>query len=124
MDKKSEQILEELFAILGLSEGEKERMRFLFNKRIAFDLLKKIESELPEEYRTFIDSEAARITDPTHPMALKIGEYANRLHTREEYDTMTNDIMKKLLPEYVSRASDGLNADIAMRLEECLKKIN
>jgi hypothetical protein len=124
MDKKSEQILEEVFAILGLSEEEKERMRFLFNKRIAFDLLRKIESELPEEYQMFINSEAAHITDPAHPMVLKIAEYAEHLHTREEYETMTKDILRKLLPEYVSHASDGLNTDITVRLEECIKKIN
>jgi len=122
MNVPSQKTLETAFDILGYPDAERVRVRELFKRRIAFELLKKVQGELPEEQRAFLESAAPMVADANHPMVAEMSKTLQSLHTIEEYDEMTEPIMKELVREYVSRAiRDGASAETADRLENLLR---
>ncbi len=123
MDRETKEILLELFSILGFSDEEKKSALTDFQKKLAMELLRMVQDELPEEYREFVATEGAKITDPGHPMVLKIQIELKKLHTMDEYFEMSRGILKKLLPDYIRHMSEGLSAEKIELLENCLKKI-
>ncbi len=125
MDTESKQVLDDLFAILGFSEKQKEGSLLMFKKKIAEGILNRVKSELPEEYRQFIEKEGAGVTDPNHPMIAPIHEALKKLHTDEEFHAMTHEILKNLLPEYVIEVSKlNVGADVTEKLEKRIKEFS
>lgn len=121
MDEESKNVLLQIFAVLGFSEEENKKALLDFQKKIASELLRSVQGELPRKYREFIAKEGPAVTDASHPMVVEIRNALRSMHGDEEYRAMGKAILKQLLPGYADYMAKGLSEEKSALLRKLLK---
>ncbi|MBI4087209.1 MAG: hypothetical protein HY434_00040 [Candidatus Liptonbacteria bacterium] len=124
MSPESQKLLMDVFSILGFSEEEKGKALLDFKKKIAAEVLKSIKPELPEEYRNFLAKEGSRVTDPRHPMVVKMKAFLQELHSKEEYQAKEKKSFIGIFKDYIEYMKQGVNAETAVLLDQKTKDVS
>lgn len=112
-------ILFEMFDVLGFSGEEKEKALETFKKKLAFELLKEVQGELPQDQKEWLRQPAPDMGDP------KFAEIQNAIksmYTSGQLHERAKPIFRKLLEDYVNFMSQDLNAEEISKLNGLLVK--
>jgi len=115
MKGEFKKILFDTFGVLGFTEFEKEEALETFKKKLAFELLKSIQSELPQDQQEWLGQTNPDMQDPKFN---EIQEIIKNKYTKEQLYERTTPIFKNLLEDYVNFMSQDLEPDTTSRLKE------
>jgi vacuolar-type H+-ATPase subunit H len=124
MNEKLKKLLLDIFAVLEFSEEEKKIALLDFEKKVAAEILRSVQDELPANYREYIERNMSKADNAADPMVGKIREELRRLHSKEEYQKMGGEILNRLLPKYIEYMGTGLSAEKQQLLEEKIRNLN
>lgn len=108
-------ILFEVFGVLGFSDTEKEEALQTFKKKLAFELLKSIQGELPQDQQDWLAKENQDMNDPVFS---EIQKTIEGMYNQEVLYDKSKPIFKKLVSDYVEFMSDGLDPESTAKLKE------
>ncbi len=123
MDEDSRKILTELFISLGFSEKEQKKALLDFEKKVATEILMSVHDKLSREQRDFLAKDARKITDPNDARLIPIKNDLKNLHSAEEYQKMSKEILRKLLPRYVDYMGQGMSEENSVRLRKIIARL-
>jgi hypothetical protein len=115
------EILDQIFAVLSLSEDEKQKVTFFFKKKLASGLWKKFQGEFSEEVQNWVASHPDATPDEPEVKALQ--EKMLSKHSEEEVFAASRGLFKNILEEYLVSMSDGLDEPAKLRVAEIIKRI-
>ncbi len=101
----------QIFDVLGLSDDEKPRALDIFKKKVAAEVLRIVQGQLPEEQQSWIAGHLQFQPDPADPKVLEIKNKIGELFSETQLSDITRIAFKKLVKEYIDFMSDGLDAD-------------
>lgn len=108
-------ILVNIFDVLGFSDMEKEGALQTFKKKLAFELLKSIQGELPQNQQDWIVKGSGDMTDSVFSEIQKtIGE----MYSQEVLYEKSKPLFKKLVLDYIEFMSEGLDPESTAKLKE------
>lgn len=113
-------ILLEIFNVLGFSNTEKEEALQTFKKKIAFELLKSIQGELPQDQQDWLAKESQDMNDPVFS---EIQKTIQGMYSQEVLFDKSKPIFKKLVLDYIEFMSNGLDSESAAKLKEVVNNI-
>lgn len=107
-------ILMEVFGVLGFSDAEKEEAVQTFKKKLAFELLKSIQGELPQNQQDWLAKSSQDINEPIFP---DIQKTIQEMYSQEVLYEKSKPLFKKLVSDYVGFMSEGLDLESAAKLK-------
>ncbi len=110
------EVLEEVFSILELTEEEKKQAAETFKKRLAFNVLRSVQSELPLEQRDWIDQNSSNTTTADNQKLTEIRSAISELYTPEELFEKSKPIFRSLLEDYIKFMSPDLSEEEVSQL--------
>jgi hypothetical protein len=113
-------ILFETFGVLEFSDTEKEEALQTFKKKLAFELLKSVQGELPQAQQDWIANGNGDMNDPVFS---EIQKTIQEMYSRESLYEKSKPIFKKLVSDYVEFMSDGLEPESVAKLTEIVNKL-
>ena len=113
-------ILLEIFVVLGFSDTEKEEALQTFKKKLAFELLKSVQGELPQGQQDWIVNGGQDMNDP---MFAEIKKNIQEMYSQESLYEKSKSVFKKIVSDYTEFMSDGLDSESVGKLNEILNKI-
>ncbi len=108
-------ILFNIFGVLGFSDTEKEEALQTFKKKLAFELLKSIQGELPQDQQDWLAKESQDMNDPIFS---EIQKTIQEMYGQEVLYEKSKPIFNKLVIDYVEFMSDGLDPESTAKLKE------
>ncbi len=120
MKGKYKNILLEIFDVLSFSDTEKEEALLTFKKKLAFELLKSIQGELPQSQQDWL---AKQNQDMNDPMFLEIQKTIKEMYSQEVLYDKSKPLFKKLVSDYVEFMSEGLDSESTSKLKEIVNKL-
>lgn len=122
MTPESEQLLKDIFDILGFSEKERAATTLNFKKALAAKLLTSVARQLSPEHQAYLAERGPSLTDGADPMVAEIREALKKLRTDDEYRAMIAQEFRALITDYLTFVGRGKSADTVYQLEERLKR--
>ena|SRR3989344_5527477 len=113
-------ILLEIFGVLGFSDSEKQEALQTFKKKLAFELLKSIQGELPQSQQDWLAKESQDMNDPVFS---EIQKTIQEMYSQEVLYEKTKPMFKKLVSDYVDFMSEGLEPESTAKLKEIVSNI-
>ena len=113
-------ILMEIFGVLGFSDTEKEKALQTFKKKLAFELLKSIQGELPQNQKDWLVKESQDMNDPIFS---EIQRTIQEMYSQETLYDKSKPLFKKLVSDYVEFMSEGLDPESMAKLKEIVNNI-
>ena len=113
-------ILVEIFEVLGFSDAEKEEALQTLKKKLAFELLKSIQGELPQNQQDWLVSGNGDINDPVFS---EIQKTIQEMYGQEVLLEKSKPVFKKLVVDYVEFMSEGLDSESTAKLKEVIIKL-
>lgn len=113
-------ILLEVFGVLGFSDTEKEEALQTFKKKLAFELLKSIQGELPQDQQDWLIKGG---TDMNDPIFSEIQKTIQEKYSQEVLYDKSKPVFKKLVSDYVEFMSEGLDPESTAKLKEVVNNI-
>ena len=113
-------ILLEIFGVLGFSDSEKQEALQTFKKKLAFELLKSIQGELPQSQQDWLAKESQDMNDPVFS---EIQKTIQEMYSQEVLYEKTKPMFKKLVSDYVDFMSEGLEHESTAKLKEIVSNI-
>ena len=113
-------ILLEIFGVLGFSDSEKEEALQTFKKKLAFELLKSVQRELPQNQQDWL---AKQSQDMNNPIFSEIQKTIQEMYSQEVLYEKTKPMFKKLVSDYVDFMSEGLEPESTAKLKEIVSNI-
>lgn len=108
-------ILLEIFGVLSFSDAEKEEALQTFKKKLAFELLKSIQAELPQDQQDWLIQANPDMQDSK---LLEIQETIKNMYSEEALYEKSKPLFKKLVSDYVEFMSEGLEPESVVKLKE------
>ena len=108
-------VLFDIFDVLDFSDAEKEKALETFKKKLAFELLKEVQGELPQDQQEWLSQANPDIQDQKFN---EIQEIIKNKYTKEQLYERTKPLFKKLLEDYVAFMSQGISIEEAAKLRE------
>lgn len=118
MDHKYREVLREVYTILGFSDEKKDQAVEDFKKRFAFELLKSVQNELPQEQQDWLRENSNGTISPSDPQVLAIQKTISEKYSSEELFAKSQPVFKKLLNDYIDFTSKDLNSDQISQLRD------
>ncbi len=115
MKEEYKNILMEVFGVLGFSDTEKEEALQTFKKKLAFELLKSIQGELPQNQKDWLAKNGQDMTDPMFP---EIQKTIQETYSQEVLYEKSKPLFKKLISDYVEFMSEGLDQESNDKLKQ------
>ncbi len=113
-------ILLEIFDVLGFSSSEKESALETFKKKLSFELLKSVQSELSQEQQEWLSQAAPDMNDP---MLAEIRKTIQEKYSQEVLYEKSKPFFRALVLDYIQFMSDGLDEGSAAKLQEISSQI-
>ncbi len=113
-------ILEEIFDILGFSVAEKAQALETFKKKMAFELLKSIEKELPQEQQDWLADPKMNQADPRLP---EIQKMIQGMYSEEQLYEKSRSIFKTMLDDYIDFMAEKLDPEETQKLKEIADRL-
>lgn len=113
-------ILLEIFSVLGFSDNEKEEALQTFKKKLAFELLKSVQGELPQNQQDWLANGSKNTNDPIFS---EIQKTIQEMYSQEVLYEKSKPLFKKLISDYVEFMSDGLDLESITKLKEIVNHI-
>ncbi len=110
----------EVFSVLEFSDTEKEEALQTFKKKLAFELLKSIQGELPQDQQDWLSKENRDMSDP---MFSEIQKTIQGMYSQEVLYEKSRPIFKKLVADYTEFMSEGLDPESTAKLKEIVNNI-
>jgi len=105
---------------LNFSDAEKEEALQTFKKKLAFELLKSIQGELPQNQQDWLVSGNGDINDPVFS---EIQKTIQEMYGQEVLLEKSKPVFKKLVVDYVEFMSEGLDSESTAKLKEVIIKL-
>jgi len=115
MKGEYKKILFDIFSVLEFTDSEKEKALETFKKKLAFELLNSIKSQLSQDQQDWLNRPAPDVQDVKFA---EIQQTVKSMHTEEEWQKITKPIFKNILEDYVAFMSQDLESDKVSRLKE------
>ncbi len=109
-----------IFGVLGFSDTEKEEALQTFKKKLAFELLKSIQGELPQEQQDWLANGGGDMNDPVF---LEIQKTIQEMYSQEVLYDKTKPLFRKLVSDYVEFMSEDLDPESTAKLKEILNNL-
>ena len=113
-------ILFEIFGILGFSDIEKQEALQTFKRKLAFELLKSIQGELPQNQQDWLTQKSQDMHDPIFS---EIQKTIQEMYSQEVLYDKTKPLFKKLVSDYVEFMSQGLEPESTAKLKEIVNNL-
>ena len=113
-------ILFEIFEVLEFSDAEKEEATQTFKKKLAFELLKSIQGELPQNQQDWLVSGGQ---DTSDPMFQEVQKTIQEMYGEEVLHGKSKPLFRKLVSDYVEFMADGLEPESVAKLEEVVNNL-
>lgn len=113
-------ILFDIFGVLGFSDTEKEEALQTFKKKLAFELLKSIQRELPQSQRDWLSGGGQDMNDPIFS---EVQKTIQEKYSQEVLYDKSKPLFKKLVADYVEFMSEGLDSESTAKLKEIVNNI-
>ncbi len=113
-------ILFDIFSVLGFSDTEKEEALQTFKKKLAFELLKSIQGELPQNQQDWLAKDGQDMNDPVFS---EIQKTIQGMYNQEVLYDKSKPLFKKLVSDYVEFMANGLEAESTAKLKEILNNL-
>lgn len=113
-------ILFEIFGVLEFSDTEKEEALQTFKNKLALELLKSIQEELPQDQQDWLSKGSQDMNDPVFS---EIQKTIQEMYSQEQLYEKSKPLFKKLLLDYVEFMSDSLDSGSADKLKEIVNNI-
>lgn len=113
-------ILFEIFGVLGFSDIEKEEILQTFKKKLAFELLKSIQGELPQNQQYWLAGSGQDMSDPTFS---EIQKTIQEMYSQEQLYEKSKPLFKKLVSDYVEFMSEGLEQENVAKLNNIVSSL-
>lgn len=110
----------EIFVVLGFSDTEKEEALQTFKKKLAFELLKSVQRELPQDQQDWLTNGGKDMNDP---MFSEIQKTIQEMYSKEVLYEKSKPLFKKLVLDYVEFMFEGLDPDSTLKLKEIVSKL-
>ncbi len=110
----------QVFDVLGFSDTEKEEALQTFKKKLAFELLKSLQEELPQNQQEWLVNGGNDINDP---MFAEIHKTIQEKYSQEDLYEKTKPLFKKLVSDYIEFMSDGLEPESTAKLKGIIKSL-
>ena len=104
-----------VFDVLGFSESEKNKALESFKRKLAFELLKSIEPQLPPDQQEWMRQAAPNIQEPKFK---EIQQTIASMYSEEELYQRSQPIFKTMLDDYIVFMSRGLDPGVVDRLNQ------
>ncbi len=122
MTPESEQLLRDIFDILGFSKEERAATTLNFKKALAAKLLASVASQLSPAHQAYLAEHGPSLTDGTDPMVGEIRKALKNLRTDDEYRAMIAGEFRPLITDYLAFVGRGKSADTVYQLEERVRQ--
>ena len=109
-----------IFGVLGFSDAEKNEALQTFKKKLAFELLKSIQGELPQDQQDWI---ATGNKDMNDPIFSEIQKTIQEIYSQETLYDKSKPIFKKLVSDYVEFMAKGLDLESAAKLKKVVNNL-
>lgn len=116
-------ILIQIFDVLGLSEEEKAKAIDIFKKKLAAEVLRLVQEQLPQEYQQWIADHLKDQPDPADPKTMEIKNKIAEMFSETDLADMSRVGFKKIVSDYVDFISDGLDAEKVAKIKGILDAI-
>lgn len=110
----------DIFGVLGFSDTEKEEALQTFKKKLAWELLKSIQGELPNNQQDWLVNEGKDMNDP---MFSEIQKTIQGMYGQEVLYEKSKPLFKKLVSDYVEFMSEGLEPDSVAKLKDIVNNL-
>lgn len=110
----------EIFGVLGFSDAEKEEALQTFKKKLAFELLKSIQGELPQNQQDWLVNGGSDMNDPVFS---EIQKTIQETYSQEVLYDKSKPIFKKLVLDYVEFMAEGLDSESINKLKEIINNL-
>ena len=110
----------DIFGVLGFSDTEKEEALQTFKKKLAFELLKSIQGELPQNQQDWLANGGKDMSDPVF---LEIQKTIHEMYSQEVLYEKSKPVFKKIISDYVEFMSEGLDPESTAKLKEILNNL-
>lgn len=121
MDQKYSEVLSEVFDVLGFTEPEAKHAMESFKKKLAFEILKSLEAELPQDQKEWLSKNTT--AEPNDPKILEIQSSVKGLYSSQALFEKSRPIFKKLLENYIEFMSSDLNPEEVSKLKAISEKV-
>src|SRR3989344_5942185 len=120
MKGEYKKILMEIFGVLEFSDTEKEEALLTFKKKLAFELLKSIQGELPQNQQDWLAKQSQDMNDPVFS---EIQQTIQGMYNQEALYEKSKPIFKNIVLDYVEFMSEGLEPESVTKLKEIANKL-
>ena len=110
----------DIFGVLEFSDTEKEEALLTFKKKLAFEFLKSIQGELPQNQQDWLAKESHDLNDPIFSETQKT---IREMYDQEAVYEKSKPIFKKIVSDYVEFMSDGLDSESSAKLKEVVSSL-